>query len=131
MSLPVYNFTTAVTTNINICTIFPVGSIVGGLYGASPRIFLPAGQNQDPMLDLVTWIVVAGSTGAGTAVTFQEFGGDGTWRSLVTPGPLSLGNGATLNGYIAGPFHALRLAVSGVVGNGIAFAELKSTVRDK
>lgn len=87
-----------------------------------------AGQNIAPLIDEASYFIVAGSTGVATVVTFQELGGDGTWRNLASPGPITLANSGSYNGGITGQFHGLQIVVSGLVGNGIAYAELKGVV---
>jgi hypothetical protein len=132
MALPVFNFAANVSTNITICEIHPGGSVVFGLYAASPRIFLPAGvQNQSPVIDLASYLIVGGSSGVGTIVTFQEFGGDGNWRALVSPAPITIASSTSYNGVLNGPFHGLRISISGVVGNGVGYAELVGSVRSQ
>jgi hypothetical protein len=76
-----------------------------------------------------SYLIVGGTTGVGTVVTFQELGADGTWRSLVSPAPITIASSTTYNGALNGPFHGIRINVSGLVGNGIAYAEIKGTVR--
>jgi hypothetical protein len=126
MGMPIANYALTVTTNINICTIvvgqFPTGVVAGTQFGCY-------------VIDLADYFIVAGSSGVGTVVTFQQLGGDGTWRAMVSPAPITLANSTTYNPGVSpliplnGPAHGFRLSVSGVVGNGIAFAELIGTVR--
>jgi len=88
-----------------------------------------AGQNSSPMIDVASYYIAGGSSGVGTVVTFQELGGDGVWRSMVSPAPITIANSTNFNGIVNGPIHGLRLLMSGLVGNGASYAELKGTVR--
>jgi hypothetical protein len=88
-----------------------------------------AGANSAQMLEVVSYYIAGGSTGVGTVVTFQELGADGTWRAMVSPAPITIASSTNYNGSFNGPFHGVRLTVSGLVGNGASYAELKGTVR--
>jgi hypothetical protein len=120
MAMPIANYALTVSTNINICPIvvgeFPTGIVAGTQFGCYA-------------IDLASYYIAAGSSGVGSVLTFQVLGGDGTWRALVSPAPITLANSTNYNGIINGPFHGLRIAISGVVGNGVAFAELIGSVR--
>lgn len=135
MSLPVENYALATTTNISICTLLPAGSLFAPLVAGATNV-LPTGQmNLSPMLDIVAVYIAAGSSGVGTVVTPQELGGDGTWRAIPAfgnyTGAVTLANSTNYYFVIGGPFNGFRLTISGVVGNGVAFAEAKASVRDK
>jgi hypothetical protein len=123
-SLPVQNNVVSVSANGNYCTIIPTGSIISGGTGKTP-----SAQNSTTAIDLATYYIAGGSTGVGTVVTFQTLGGDGTWRAMVSPAPITIANSTNYNGIINGPVNGLRIVVSGIVGNGLAFAELIGSVR--
>jgi hypothetical protein len=90
----------------------------------------PAGQQQSCyMIDLASYYIAASSSGVGTVVTFQELGLDQTWRPLASPVAITLANSTNYNGLLNGPFHGLRINISGLVGSGATYAELKGTIR--
>jgi hypothetical protein len=125
--IPVFNNNNAqsLAANANFCAItapMPAAAQQGGA------------QSSAQMLEVVSYYIAGGSTGVGTIITFQELGGDGTWRAMVGtagtgPGVITLANSTNYNGSFNGPFHGIRLAMSGLVGNGASYAELKGTVR--
>jgi len=122
MALPHYNAAASVTTNISICTI------IAKDVSLPPNV--PIGfEGEAPMFDLVAYRIEAGSSGVGTVATFQELKADGTWGNLVAPAPITLANSTNYQNIINGPLHGLRITVSGVVGNGISYAELRGSVR--
>lgn len=76
----------------------------------------------------VSYHITAG-TGLTTAtVTFQEIGGDGQWRNLQAPAPLTITAPGDYNNNFNGPFHGLRMVLSGIAGGQITFAELQSAL---
>jgi len=96
------------------------------------------------VIDLAIFSIAAGSTGVGTVLTLQELGLDSdisagalvpVWRTVCTGGgtstpvTITLANSTPYGGIINGPFHGLRFLISGVVGNGVAYARLTGTVR--
>src|SRR5258708_29304886 len=82
-------------------------------------------------LDLVSWHIQGGSTGAGTIVGFQEFlPVSPFWFNLSSPAQQTLVNSADINGILNGPFFGVRLILpSTISGNGVGLAVLKATVR--
>lgn len=80
------------------------------------------------MLLAVSYHVTAGTGVTAATVTFQEIGGDGTWRNLAAPAPLTLTAANEYNGNFNGPFHGLRLVLSGITGGSITFAELQAAL---
>jgi hypothetical protein len=122
MALPIWNNNGAqpLITAANFCSI---------VVAVPQLINQGSGQNSGPMIEFVSYLIVGGSTGVGTVLTFQELGPDGVWRAIVSPAPVTIANSTTVNGAFTGPFHGLRLALSGLVGNGASYAELKGTVR--
>ncbi len=120
--IPVFNNNgaAALAANANFCAITaPMPQAVNQ----------SAGQNSAQMIEVVSYFVAGGSTGVGTVVTFQELGADGVWRAMVSPAPITIANSTNNNGSFNGPFHGVRLAVSGLVGNGASYAELKGSIR--
>lgn len=122
MALPIWNNNGAqpLVTATNFCAI---------VVAVTQPVNQGSGQNSSPLIDLASYLIVGGSTGVGTVLTFQELGPDGVWRALVAPAPVTIVNSTTVNGAIAGQFHGLRLVLSNPVGNGASYAELKGTVR--
>jgi hypothetical protein len=118
MALPVANNNNAqpITQNGNYCQIQVPGYIPPEITGAS--------GGSSPQFSAASYHIQAGSTGAGTTVTFQGQGADGVFRALASPAPITLTNGTVYNSTLTGSFGALRLAVSSVTGNGIAYAQL-------
>ena len=112
------NGAAVITVSSNVCPV-----IAGFTSGANQG----SGQNSSSLIDLVSYYIVGGASVTGT-VTFQELGGDGTWRSLVTPAPITL-SAINFNGIFTGPFHGVRLAVTSLAGGNITYAELKATIR--
>jgi 2-keto-3-deoxy-6-phosphogluconate aldolase len=91
-------------------------------------------QNGAQVFELISYYITAGSSGAGTVLTFQELllsstAGALAWSPLVSPAAITAANSTNYNASINGPFHGLRIMVSGVVGNGISYARLTGTVR--
>jgi len=142
MSQPVFSFATSVSTNISICTIlaplpFPYGAAATG-----PTLKANA-QQSCVVIDLASFYILAGSSGVGTVVTLQELNlsasvpGTPAWVTLTTglatstPLTITLANSAPYAGPLNGPFHGLQMTISGVVGNGIAYARISATMRDK
>lgn len=121
MALPVWNNNGGqpLLVAANFCAI---NAPTNQLVNQNPQM------NSNPMLVFVSYLVVGGSTGVGTILTFQELGADGNWRALVAPAALTIASGTVLNGSFTGPFHGIRFALSGLVGNGAAYAELKATI---
>jgi hypothetical protein len=120
--IPVFNNNNAqpLAANGNYCAItapMPAAAQQGGA------------QSSAQMIDDAAYYIAGGSTGVGTILTFQELGGDGTWRAMVAPAPITVANSTNYNSSIDGPFHGLRIVLSGLVGNGASYAELKGTVR--
>ena len=137
MGMPIFSYVTNVSTNIAICTILcPLPFSAQGSSAGLPT----QTQVADPVIDLASYEIVGGSTGVGTIVTFQSLGLNSTlnagvltpvWNALVSPAPVTLANSTNYNNILNGPFHGLRMLISGVVGNGVAYARLSGTIRDK
>lgn len=135
MAAPISSYASAVTTNIAICTLIcplPWGGLKGPL--------APNTQISSNVLDALSFDMVAGSSAVGTVVTFQQLGMDSypgnlVWRPLYTGGmtstvfAITLANSTPYGGQIPGPFLGLQMLISGVVGNGVAYARLSATVR--
>ena len=121
MALPIFNNNGAqpLTTATNFCSI---------VVAVPQPVNQGSGQNSCPMITLVSYLIVGGSSGVGTVLTFQELGPDGVWRSIVAPAAVTIVNSTTANGSFTGPFHGLRLLLSNPVGNGATYAELKGTI---
>lgn len=116
MALPVTNNNNAapITTNGTFCTVQVPGWI-------PPSI---AGSGSVPQFGALSYHIVGGSTGAGTVVTFQGQGADGVFRNLASPAPITIASGTTYNSTLTGSFGAAQIVVSGVVGNGLSYAQL-------
>jgi len=144
MGMPSFSYAANVSTNITICQILaplPYGTPLadGPLSGA----VVPNRQLSAPEIDLATYYILAGSSGAGTVVTLQELRldtsvqGTPVWTPLTTGGSTStplaitLANSTSYGGVLNGPFHGLAMIISGVAGNGIAYARISATFRDK
>lgn len=141
MAAPIFSYVTNVSTNIAICTILaPLPFSSSGSAGALPQNI----QLQSEVIDLAIFSLVAGSTGVGTVLTLQELGLDSSlsagalvpvWRTVTTGGgtstpvTITLANSTPYGAVINGPFHGLRFLISGVVGNGVAYARISGTVR--
>jgi hypothetical protein len=135
MAAPITSYCSNVTTNIAICQI--VAPLPwAGLKAASPQNTQIAGN----CFDWASFDMVAGSTGVGTIITFQQLGADSfpgnlIWRTLVTGGvtpaatTITLANSTGYGGVLQGPFWGLQLVISGVVGNGVAYARLSGSIR--
>lgn len=117
MALPVTNNNEAkpITANGTYCTLQVPGAIPPQIAGAS---------GSSPQFAAASYHIVAGSSGAGTTITFEALSADGVWRALVSPAPITATNGATYNSTLSGTFGALRLNVSALAGNGLAYAQL-------
>lgn len=116
MALPVSNNNNAqpITTNGTYCTIQVPGWI-------PPQI---AAGGSVPQFGAVSYHIVGGSSGAGTVVTFQGQGGDGVFRNLASPAPITVANSTSYNSTLSGTFGAVQLVVSSVTGNGLSYAQL-------
>jgi hypothetical protein len=127
MSMPVYNaigstgWNTAITANGTFCKILIVDLGTGRL--------TPAQYAANPMFDLIFWYLLGGSTGAGTVVTLNSVGADGTLRPLASPAAVTIVNSTAANGIINGPLHGAAFVVTNITGNGIAYAELIGSIR--
>lgn len=66
------------------------------------------------------------STATGT-LTFQDLGGDGVWRNMATPAPISLSS-ATTDGVITGAYHGIRVVLSALAVSTVTYFELRGTV---
>ena len=142
MSVPVFSFATNVTTNISICTLIAPLPFPPGAASAGPNLKANT-QLSSVVIDLASFYLLAGSTGVGTVVTFQELRldttvpGTPTWVTLCTGGATStpltitLANSTPYAWPLNGPFHGLQMTISGVVGNGVAYARISATMRDK
>lgn len=73
----------------------------------------------------VTYTVV-NATATGT-LTFQELGGDNTWRAMATPAPITL-SAITTNGTIAGAFHGIRVALTSLAVSTVTYVEIRGNV---
>jgi hypothetical protein len=140
MAAPIFTYATAVTTNIAICTLLaPLPWGVGNAGGLPPNT-----QLSGEVIDLASFYIIAGSSGVGTIVTFQELGLDSTlsagvlvpqWRTLTagqltsTPQTITLANSTTYGGVFNGPFHGIRMLLSSATGNGVAYARLSGMIR--
>jgi hypothetical protein len=138
MAVPVSlcSYAVNVTTNIAICTLLaPLPYGAGAAGGVSQ-----ASQNPCEVLALINYEIAAGSTGVGTVLTFQTLGLDSTattpvWRTLATGGgtstltTITLANSTLYGGILNGPFHGVRILISGVVGNGVAYARISSSLQ--
>jgi hypothetical protein len=135
MAAPISSYASGVTTNIAICTLVcPLPW--GGLKGPYP----PNTQLSANVLDFASFDLAAGSSGVGTVVTFNQLGldsypGNLVWRPLntggttSTPFSITLASSTGYGGQLAGPFLGLQMVVSGVVGNGVAYARISATIR--
>lgn len=135
MAAPISSYAALVTSNIAICTLvcpLPWGGLKGPL--------APGAQVSANVLDVASFELTAGSSGVGTIVTLQQLGMDSypgslVWRPFVTggttstPWTITLANSTGYGGQLAGPFLGLQLVVSGVVGNGVAYARISATIR--
>lgn len=115
MASPVVNNNqgAAITANGTYCTIVVPGFITG----------VPATTVQ-PQFWECSYFILAGSTGVGTVVTFQSEANDGSWSNLASPAAITVASGTTYNSTIQAPVGGLRIVVSGLVGNGIQYAQL-------
>lgn len=121
MALPLFNWNGGqpITANGNFCAIvMPIPQPVNQ----------NAGQNNCPMIDLVTYNVTGGSA-TGT-ISLQELAPDRvTWLPLqaaVTAIPLAA---TPLAGFVQGPFLGVRIVVASLAVSTITAALLKGTVR--
>jgi hypothetical protein len=83
------------------------------------------GDFSSPLLKDITYTIVNG-TATGT-LTFQELGGDGTWRAMATPAPVTL-SAITINGTIAGAYHGIRVALTALAVSTVTYVEIRGTV---
>ncbi len=122
MAIPIYNNNNgaSLNANANFCPL---------VVGQPPFTQQATGQNSAYLIDLASYYFAGGSTGVATVITFQELGGDGTWRSMASPAPITVANSTNYNGIVNGPLHGLRVNISNNTGNGVAYGELKATVR--
>lgn len=120
MALPVTNNNggAAILSNGLYCTVQVPGYI-------PPQIAGPGGSS--PQFSSFSYHFLAGTTGAGTLVTFEQLGSDGNWHALSTPAPVTIANNTAYNNTLQGPFGALHLNVSSLAGNGLAYAQLTGT----
>jgi hypothetical protein len=136
MAMPTFSYAANVAANISICTLIaPIPWVASG----SPPV--PNKQLTSEVFDLASYYILAGSTGVGTVVTFQELRLDTStaaspqWVTLTTGGSTStpltitLASSTPYGGVLNGPFHGLQMTISGVVGNGIAYARISTGVR--
>jgi hypothetical protein len=114
MALPIVNNNNgvAISANGTYCT-----STVPGWINL-------AGLVQQPQFGAASYYIGAGSTGAGTVVTFQAQNNDSSWSNLSSPAPITLANSTVYNGSITGPVGSIQIVVSSLVGNGINYCQL-------
>src|SRR5258708_34987932 len=103
MAIPIYavaiNFT---SSNTGFCTLLAQDPTKGPNFAIGP-------QSSCVQIDLVSWHIQGGSTGAGTLVTFQEFlPVSPFWFNLSSPGQQTLANSTDINGILNGPFFGVR-----------------------
>lgn len=136
MAQPLHVWAAGVTTNIAICTlVLPFTRTAAASSGAATSF--PA-----TCFDLLSYEIVAGSSGVGTVITFQTLQLNSqlppaalTWGTLTTGGgtstplTITLANSTTYGGLINGPFLGVQMLISGVVGNGVAYARLSGAIR--
>jgi hypothetical protein len=107
-----------ISTNGTYCAIQVPGYI-------PPSIAGPGGAS--PQFQSFSYHLIAGSTGAGTVITFEQLGADSAWHALSTPAPITAASSTTYNNTLQGPWSALRLNVSALAGNGLSYASLTGT----
>lgn len=109
---------------------FPALAQQGGTPGAASGT---DGQSfQCQAIDLATYAIVLNSGVTAGVATFQALLPNGTWYNLASPAPISAlvyATAATYNGIINGPFHGLRVVISGLTGGTIAAIEIIGSIR--